>query len=89
MAGRKAEVWIVSETWPTDVQAALTRSAATRKEREAERQRDPKGVSRTQLSMPAAELFGIWAVAQATAAATAQEPAAVLSIGDCQLAAAA
>eukprot|EP00965_Chrysotila_dentata_P066309 2195239-Pleurochrysis_carterae.AAC.1 len=39
--------------------------------------------------MPAAELFGIWAVAQAGAAAAALEPTAVLSIGDCQPAAAA
>eukprot|EP00965_Chrysotila_dentata_P166556 5498871-Pleurochrysis_carterae.AAC.2 len=39
--------------------------------------------------MPAAELFGIWAVAQAAAAATGQEPTAVLSVGDCQPAAAA
>eukprot|EP00965_Chrysotila_dentata_P098683 3262653-Pleurochrysis_carterae.AAC.1 len=39
--------------------------------------------------MPAAELFGIWAVAQATAADMARGSTAVLSIGGCQPAAAA
>eukprot|EP00965_Chrysotila_dentata_P099437 3287620-Pleurochrysis_carterae.AAC.1 len=39
--------------------------------------------------MPAAELFGIWAVAQAVAEAVAERPTAVVSIGDCQPAAAA
>eukprot|EP00965_Chrysotila_dentata_P004000 129978-Pleurochrysis_carterae.AAC.1 len=61
----------------------------TRREREVERQGCPEGLTMARLSMPAAELFGIWAVARATASATAQRPTAVLSIGDCQPAAAA
>eukprot|EP00965_Chrysotila_dentata_P056116 1859935-Pleurochrysis_carterae.AAC.1 len=41
LAGRKAEVLVVSDTcWPPDVQDVPTRVAATRKEGEAERQRD-------------------------------------------------
>eukprot|EP00965_Chrysotila_dentata_P181310 5984696-Pleurochrysis_carterae.AAC.1 len=34
--------------------------------------------------MPAAELFGIWAVAQAAAESTKSKPTAVLLVGDCQ-----
>eukprot|EP00965_Chrysotila_dentata_P022731 753342-Pleurochrysis_carterae.AAC.1 len=56
---------------------------------EAERQRDQADPPQTRLSMPAAELFGIWAVAQAAAESSQSEPTAVLSVGDCQPAAAA
>eukprot|EP00965_Chrysotila_dentata_P026262 871174-Pleurochrysis_carterae.AAC.1 len=39
--------------------------------------------------MPAAELFGIWAVARAASAMAAMLPRAVVAVGDCQPAAAA
>eukprot|EP00965_Chrysotila_dentata_P118264 3909366-Pleurochrysis_carterae.AAC.1 len=89
IAGRETELWVVSELWPSDVQEALTRAATTRREREAERRSRPAGDEAPTLSMPAAELFGIWAVAQAVAEAAAGRPTAVVSIGDCQPAAAA
>eukprot|EP00965_Chrysotila_dentata_P122683 4054943-Pleurochrysis_carterae.AAC.1 len=39
--------------------------------------------------MPAAELFGIWATALATAEARGAAPRAVIAVGDCEPAAAA
>eukprot|EP00965_Chrysotila_dentata_P075835 2505245-Pleurochrysis_carterae.AAC.1 len=39
--------------------------------------------------MPAAEAFGIWAVAEAMHEATGERPRAVIAIGDCDPAAAA
>eukprot|EP00965_Chrysotila_dentata_P124057 4100254-Pleurochrysis_carterae.AAC.1 len=38
--------------------------------------------------MPAAELFGMWAVARAVAQARGAPPAAVIAVGDCAPAAA-
>ena len=70
--------WLVSETWPPDVLAALLNAAKKPAER------DP-GVP--MLSMPAAELFTCWAVPQAVASTCRSAPAAVLAVGDCDPAA--
>ena len=73
-------VWLVSEDWPKDVKAALKAAAAVRAERE-------KGDQK--LAMPAAELFGCWAIPQAVKAwrsedgQSAPEWDAVIAIGDC------
>ena len=63
-------VWLVSETWPADIQRAL--SAAAEGEGQAEG-----------ISMPAAELFGSYAVAAAVAKARGRAPEAVVAVGDC------
>eukprot|EP00965_Chrysotila_dentata_P038655 1283694-Pleurochrysis_carterae.AAC.1 len=39
--------------------------------------------------MPAAELFGVWAVAEAVSTAQGRRPRAVVAVGDCDPAAAA
>eukprot|EP00965_Chrysotila_dentata_P068445 2263411-Pleurochrysis_carterae.AAC.1 len=39
--------------------------------------------------MPAAELFGAWAVAEAVGSALARQPMAAIAVGDCDPAAAA
>eukprot|EP00965_Chrysotila_dentata_P123505 4082530-Pleurochrysis_carterae.AAC.1 len=39
--------------------------------------------------MPAAELFGAWAVAEAVSATRVERPAAVIAVGDCDPAASA
>ena len=73
-------IWLLSEFWPADVQAALTAAAATR----AERERIGEGME-ARFAMPAAELFCCYAMPQAAAAST-RPPApfnAVVSIGDC------
>eukprot|EP00965_Chrysotila_dentata_P077203 2548956-Pleurochrysis_carterae.AAC.1 len=41
------------------------------------------------LSMPAAELFGMWAVAEAAARAEGTRPRAIIAVGDCDPAASA
>ena len=81
---RPGEAWLVSELWPADVQAALDRSQRP----QAERERAPDAAE-GRLSMPAAETFGQWAVAQAYAEATDSTPTAVTAVGDCDSAAAA
>ena len=81
---RPGEAWLISETWPTDVQAALDRSARP----QAERERAPDSAE-GRLSMPAAETFGQWAAAQAYADHTGLPPSAITAVGDCDPAAAA
>ena len=78
-ADRPGEVWIASEAWPADVRAALARSALPAAERAAQ--------PGSTLSMPAAELFGCWAVAHAAARAVGGPTTAVISVGDCEPAA--
>eukprot|EP00965_Chrysotila_dentata_P073661 2433358-Pleurochrysis_carterae.AAC.1 len=89
IAGRDGEVWLTSEMWPADVQSALTRAAATEAERAAERAQLGAAEETQGLSMPAAELFGIWAVARAATTMAMTLPRAVVAVGDCQPAAAA
>eukprot|EP00965_Chrysotila_dentata_P202078 6180924-Pleurochrysis_carterae.AAC.2 len=68
----------------------LRRSAATKAEREAELRDAGRKSPLPEVSMPAAELFGCWAVAAAAAAAAGgASPRAVIAIGDCDPAAAA
>ena len=74
-------VVLVSEPWPADVRAALDFAKLPRAER--------AGREDGMLSMPAAELFGIWAVPLAAAAATGLATEGVIAIGDCDAAAAA
>lgn len=81
---RPGEAWLVSETWPADVQAALDRSARP----QAERERAPDAAE-GRLSMPAAETFGQWAAAQAYAEHTGMAPTTITAVGDCDPAAAA
>eukprot|EP00965_Chrysotila_dentata_P035189 1170832-Pleurochrysis_carterae.AAC.1 len=64
----------------------LARGAMTPTERAAEA--GVEGDMPT-VSMPAAELFGVWAVAAAAAEARGAAPSAIISIGDCDPAAAA
>ena len=73
-------VWLVSETWEPDVQLALDAAAA---------EGPHSGKHTWGLSMPAAELFGIVAVAAAVAAARGVQPTAIFAVGDCDSAAAA
>ena len=81
---RPGEAWLISETWPADVQAALDRSARP----QAERERAPDALE-GRLSMPAAETFGQWAAAQAYADHVGMAPTAITAVGDCDPAAAA
>ena len=69
-------VFIVSEEWPAEIWAALLESARPPRERT---------VGALRCSMPAAELFGALALAQAVAAQL--DVAAVVAIGDCKPAA--
>ena len=74
------EVWLVSESWPADVAAALAAAATPRMGRDPEAQ---------MLAMPAAELFGVWAVPLAVQEWRDAEGRAVptwdaiTAIGDC------
>eukprot|EP00965_Chrysotila_dentata_P088395 2919505-Pleurochrysis_carterae.AAC.5 len=61
---------------------------ATAEERRQERWRRD-GAALPTLSMPAAELFGTWAVAEAVSVAQGHRPQAVVAVGDCDPAAAA
>lgn len=81
---KPGEAWLVSAVWPADVQAALDRSARPQAER-SQAADDAEG----RLSMPAAETFGQWAVAQAHAESTGLIPTAITAVGDCDPAAAA
>ena len=72
-ASAPGAVWLVSEQWPTDILAALQEAAREGGARQ--------GVP--SLSMPAAELFGVVAVAEAVAAARGTPPSAVTAVGDC------
>ena len=78
-------VTLVSEAWPPAVKAALISAARTRSEKRT-------APHRQNLSMPAAEAFGIWAVPAAAAAVRPGGRApicGVASIGDCDPAASA
>eukprot|EP00965_Chrysotila_dentata_P222398 6192947-Pleurochrysis_carterae.AAC.2 len=66
-------VWLVSEWWPQNVAEMLARGAMTSAERAAEA--EVEGDMPT-VSMPAAELFGAWAVAAAAAEARGAAPSA-------------
>eukprot|EP00965_Chrysotila_dentata_P056345 1869483-Pleurochrysis_carterae.AAC.1 len=61
----------------------------TRAKRRAEDQRLGRSSPLLTVSMPAAELFGAWAVAAAAARAMGHTPRAVVAIGECDPAAAA
>ena len=76
MAGEPGLAWVVHDSWPPDVLAALRRSAALR----ATREPGPT------MSMPAAELFAFRAVAARVA--QSRTVRAVIAIGDCKPAAA-
>eukprot|EP00965_Chrysotila_dentata_P102255 3376167-Pleurochrysis_carterae.AAC.1 len=86
-AGAPREPWVVAQRWPADVAEALRRSAMTGAERAAEAAQYEGELELPQLSMPAAELFGTWAVAAAAAHAMGQTPRAVIAVGDCDPAA--
>jgi len=73
-------VWLLSAEWPPDVRAALAHAAAPKAERE-----EGRGPA---CSMPLAELFGPWALAEAAKEAGAPAIEAVVAVGDCAPAAA-
>ena len=75
------EVWVVSEWWPEDVLIALQAMSAKRKHKEV----TDGGALQHQLSMPAAELFGAWAVPRAAIMAGV-ESGPIFAIGDCDAA---
>ena len=68
-------VFVTSELWPADIAAALAESAREPHERSGQ----------PRLSMPAAELFAIWACAEAAllAGSLRATTSAVISVGDC------
>ena len=68
-------VWLVAEEWPADVRQALARYAL--------RKGDPSRARGPLLSMPAAELFGAWAVTEAVTQARGGAPSTVTAVGDC------
>ena len=71
-------VWIVSERWPTDIRAALDAFKVEKRKRDASHSPD-------RLSMPAAELFGAWAVPHA-AIQGGMQVGPIYAIGDCDAA---
>ena len=73
-ADAPGEVWIVCEPWSPHAAAARAAADATGAERLAD---GPK------LSMPAAELFGSWAVTRAAARAAGLRVGAVIAVSDC------
>ena len=78
LADRPREVWLVSESWPDDIK----RARACADEKTAERVRGVEGA----LSMPAAEMFGAWAVPAAAAQAAGWSYGhlqSILAVGDC------
>ena len=77
-AARPHEVWIVSVQWPADVQQALDAAGETRALKWTK-----GGVGA--LSMPAAELFGMWAVPRA-AMQHGMPVGPVYAVGDCDAA---
>ena len=74
--------WVISEKWPPEIQRALDRAA--KEDTDESRAADAEA---PRLSMPAAELFGQWAVAAAAAEARGGPPTAVTAVGDCEPAA--
>ena len=69
-------VYLTSEWWPADVQAALDAATVARTDRSS-LAADGCGL----LSMPAAETFGQWAVAEAAAACKGEPPTAITAVG--------
>ena len=86
-ASRPEDVWVVSEWWPADVLEALQAAGERRGVRRTTDASSPSSSAPPQpiLSMPAAELFGAWAVPRAAIQAGA-EPGPVYAIGDCDAA---
>ena len=74
-------MWLMADEWPPDVRASLARAAAPRAERAA-------AAGTSMCSMPLAELFGSWAMAEAAMRGGAEGVAAVIAVGDCAPAAA-
>ena len=85
VGGREGEVWTVSEPWPGDLQAARARDAAQKGAAGRKRRRSEHGGPA--LSIPAAELFTAWAVADAVAEAVGEQPHGVAAIVDSESAA--
>ena len=81
LPGSPGEVWLVSVPWPAWAKAALANNARTRAEKAA----DP----RTELSLPAAELFAAVVIPCLVAAATDFHVQGVCAVGDCDPAVAA
>jgi hypothetical protein len=72
-------VLLLSDPWPSWAREALAVSAARRVDRPV----DPP----TRLPMPAAELFGCWAMAHTVAEYLGSRPDLVVAVGDCRPAA--
>lgn len=87
-SGAPGTVFFMSESWPTDIKAALDAAAtarSTRQQREAgDEVREPE-----RLSMPAAETFAAIALASSASSILGGNPSSVIAIGDCAPAAAA
>ena len=80
-AARKKDIWIVSEMWPVDIKAALDAYKVEKRKRAA------TGQTADRLSMPAAELFGAWAVPHAAIHHSVGMPVGpIYAIGDCDAA---
>ena len=75
---RPGHVWIVCEPW---------RGGSAEARAEADREVAARSDGAAALSMPAAELFGSWAVARAAAEAAGVEVDAVIAVTDCMPAA--
>ena len=73
-ADAPGEVWVVCESWPEHAAAARAAADATGAARLMEVPR---------LSMPAAELFGSWAVVSAAARAAQLRVSAIIAVSDC------
>lgn len=82
-AARPGEVWLVSEWWPPAVAAALRSMGVERSQRAEDEDAGEAGWG--MLSMPAAELFGAWAVPLAAVEAGAPK-GPVYAVGDCDAA---
>ena len=74
-------VVLVSEKWPTEIRKAMAASAARREARLA--------LPSYRCPMPAAELFGSWAVAEAVQELLQRRYPTVVAVGDCKPAASA
>ena len=75
------EVFLTSQPWPPRVREAMAASAAHSQHK--------AGLSRLRFPMPAAELFGGWAVAEAIQSHLGQRFPGVVVVGDCKPAASA
>ena len=76
LASRPGVVFIVHGAWPTDILAAITHSAQRSADKAA-------GVPAPTCSMPAAEVFGTWAVAE-TLRQQGEAFEAVIAVTDCK-----